>query len=56
MDFVLFYETIHIFLTRTIMHMHFKGQGGLKIAADVWGSDNKKLVTPENLSFRFDKF
>jgi len=24
--------------------MHFKGQGGLKIAADVWGSDNKKLV------------
>jgi len=44
MDFVLFYETIHIFLARTIMHMHFKGQGGLKIAADVWGSDNKKLV------------
>jgi pimeloyl-ACP methyl ester carboxylesterase len=24
--------------------MHFKGHGGLKIAADVWGSDNKKLV------------
>jgi len=44
MDFVLFYETIHIFLAPTIMHMHFKGHGGLKIAADVWGSDNKKLV------------
>ena len=44
MDFVLFYETIHIFLARTIMHMHFKGHGGLKIAADVWGSNNKKLV------------
>ena len=24
--------------------MHFKGQGGLKIAADVWGSDNQDLV------------
>ena len=24
--------------------MHFKGHGGLKIAADVWGSDNNKLV------------
>jgi len=24
--------------------MHFKGHGGLKIAADVWGSNNKKLV------------
>ena len=44
MDFVLFYETIHIFLTRSFIHMHFKGHGGLKIAADVWGSDNKKLV------------
>jgi len=44
MDFVLFYETIHIFLTRSFIHMHFKGHGGLKIAADVWGSNNKKLV------------
>lgn len=44
MDFVLFYETIHIFITPSFIHMHFKGQGGLKIAADVWGSDNKKLV------------
>ena len=44
MDFVLFYETIHIFLTRSFIHMHFKGHGGLKIAADVWGSDNNKLV------------
>ena len=44
MDFVLFYETIHIFLARSFIHMHFKGHGGLKIAADVWGSDNKKLV------------
>ena len=24
--------------------MHFKGQGGLKIAADVWGSDKESLV------------
>lgn len=44
MDFVLFYETIHIFITPSFIYMHFKGQGGLKIAADVWGSDNKKLV------------
>ena len=44
MDFVLFYETIHIFIAPSFIHMHFKGQGGLKIAADVWGSDNKKLV------------
>ena len=44
MDFVLFYETIHIFLIRSFIHMHFKGHGGLKIAADVWGSNNKKLV------------
>ena len=44
MDFVLFYETIHIFIAPSIIHMHFKGHGGLKIAADVWGSDNKKLV------------
>jgi len=44
MDFVLFYETIHIFLTRSFIDMHFKGHGGLKIAADVWGSNNKKLV------------
>ena len=44
MDFVLFYETIHIFIAPSFIYMHFKGQGGLKIAADVWGSDNKKLV------------
>ena len=44
MDFVLFYETIHIFIAPSFIHMHFKGHGGLKIAADVWGSDNKKLV------------
>ena len=24
--------------------MHFKGQGGLKIAADAWGSDNQDIV------------
>ena len=44
MDFVLFYETINIFIAPSFIHMHFKGHGGLKIAADVWGSDNKKLV------------
>ena len=24
--------------------MHFKGHGDIKIAADVWGSDNEELV------------
>ncbi|GIT33554.1 MAG: hypothetical protein Ct9H300mP3_10850 [Gammaproteobacteria bacterium] len=44
MDFVLFYETIHNFLAGSLLYALLKGHGGLKIAADVWGSDNKKLV------------
>tara|TARA_Y100001949_G_C15920128_1_gene300842 strand:- start:42 stop:932 length:891 start_codon:yes stop_codon:yes gene_type:complete len=44
MDFVSFYGTIHIFLEGPFIHMHFKGHRGLKIAADVWGSDKESLV------------
>ena len=44
MDFVSFYGTIHIILEGPFIHMHFKGQGGLKIAADVWGSGKESLV------------